>query len=100
MVARTLKRALYYLIGALGVGLALAALFLLTRTVQKSGDFDRMQEFIARSWYRYRDGDGVGLHPWRGETEFDYTGPPAPYEHLEVENVGGGELDDLQIGIE
>ena len=46
MVARTLKRALYYLIGASGVGLALAALFLLTRTVQKSGDFDRMQEVI------------------------------------------------------
>ena len=48
-------------------------------------DFDRMQEFIAHSWYRYRDGDGVGLHPWRGETELEYTGPPAPYEQLEVE---------------
>ena len=46
MVARTLKRALYYLIGAAGVGLALTALFLLTQTVEKSGDFDRMQEVI------------------------------------------------------
>ncbi|MDH3619336.1 MAG: ATP-binding protein [Gammaproteobacteria bacterium] len=46
MVARTLKRAFYYLIATSGVGLALAALFLLTQTVQKSGDFDRMQEVI------------------------------------------------------
>jgi len=46
MVARTLKRALYILIATAGVGLALAALFLLTQTVQKSGDFDRMQEVI------------------------------------------------------
>ena len=44
MVARTLKRAFYYLIAATGVGLGLAALFLLTQTVQKSGDFDRMQD--------------------------------------------------------
>lgn len=46
MVARTLKRALYILIATSGVGLALMALFLLTQTVQKSGDFDRMQEVI------------------------------------------------------
>jgi len=46
MVARTLKRALYTLIATLGVGMALAALFLLTQTVQKSADFDRMQEII------------------------------------------------------
>ena len=46
MVARTLKRALYILIATSGVGLALMALFLLTQTVQKSGDIDRMQEVI------------------------------------------------------
>ena len=46
MVARTLKRALYILIATSGVGLALVALFLLTQTVQKSGDFGRMQEVI------------------------------------------------------
>jgi len=46
MAARTLKRALYILIATSGVGLALVALFLLTQTVQKSGDFDRMQEVI------------------------------------------------------
>ena len=46
MVARTLKRAIYTLAAALGVGLALAALFLLTQTVQKSDDFDRLQDII------------------------------------------------------
>jgi len=33
-------------IATLGVGMALAALFLLTQTVQRSADFDRMQEII------------------------------------------------------
>jgi nitrogen fixation/metabolism regulation signal transduction histidine kinase len=46
MVARALKRALYFLMAASGVGLALAALFLLTQTVQKSDDFDRLQDVI------------------------------------------------------
>jgi hydrogenase large subunit len=48
-------------------------------------DMDRMQEFVDRSWYSYQGGPGVGLHPWEGETEFDYTGPQPPYSHLEVE---------------
>jgi len=46
MVARALKRAFYFLVAASGVGLALAALFLLTQTVQKSDDFDRLQDII------------------------------------------------------
>ncbi len=46
MVARTLKRVVYFLAGASGVGLAIAALFLLTQTVQKSDDFDRLQDII------------------------------------------------------
>ena len=46
MVARTLKRALYIVIATAGVGLAVAALFLLTQTVQKSDDFDRLQDII------------------------------------------------------
>ncbi len=46
MVARTLKRAFYFFIATSGVGLALAALFLLTQTVQKSDDFDRLQDVI------------------------------------------------------
>ena len=46
MVVRKIKRAFYVLVGASGVALAVAALFLLTRTVQKSDDFDRLQDVI------------------------------------------------------
>lgn len=48
-------------------------------------DFQRMQEFVAHSWYNYSSGDDKGLHPWQGETKFNYTGPKPPYDHLEVE---------------
>jgi hydrogenase large subunit len=44
-----------------------------------------MQEFVTHSWYQYSSGDQSGLHPWRGETEFLYTGPQPPYDHLNVE---------------
>jgi len=46
MATRTIKRAAYSLIAAAGVALALSALFLLTQTVQKSDDFDRLQDVI------------------------------------------------------
>lgn len=46
---------------------------------------DEIQEFVSHSWYKYSAGDGRGLHPHRGETEFNYTGPKPPYEHLNVE---------------
>ncbi|MCH8277395.1 MAG: HAMP domain-containing protein [Proteobacteria bacterium] len=46
MVTRTIKRTIYSLMGALGVILTLVALFLLTETVQKSDDFDRLQDII------------------------------------------------------
>jgi hydrogenase large subunit len=49
------------------------------------GDFQKMQEFIAHSWYEQSTGDQAGLHPWQGETKFNYTGPKPPYEQLEVE---------------
>ena len=48
-------------------------------------DFSLMKEFVTHSWYDYSKGDGVGLHPWEGETAFKYTGPKPPYEFLEVE---------------
>jgi hydrogenase large subunit len=51
-------------------------------------DFDadnEIQEFINHSWYKYSQGDAQGLHPFKGETEFNYTGPKPPYEHLDVE---------------
>ncbi|MBP1627265.1 MAG: hydrogenase large subunit [Holophagaceae bacterium] len=48
-------------------------------------DLDEIKEYIPHSWYKYAEGDQVGLHPWKGETEFNYTGPKPPYEHLNVE---------------
>ncbi|MFM8450553.1 MAG: nickel-dependent hydrogenase large subunit [Haliscomenobacter sp.] len=46
---------------------------------------DEVQEFINRSWYSYEGGKDKGLHPWKGETVLNYTGPKPPYEHLNVE---------------
>ena len=48
-------------------------------------DLNEIKEYISHSWYQYGGGDGVGLHPFKGETEFNYTGPKPPYEHLDVE---------------
>ena len=42
-------------------------------------------EEIAHSWYSYQGGDDKALHPYDGETEFNYTGPQPPYENLNVE---------------
>jgi hydrogenase large subunit len=39
-------------------------------------------EYITSSWYYYSDDDRVGHHPWKGETNPRYTGPPPPYQHL------------------
>lgn len=48
-------------------------------------DFLKMQEYISHSWYDYQEGEQKGLHPWEGETKFNYTGPKPPYEELEVD---------------
>lgn len=44
-----------------------------------------IQEFINKSWYSYEGGDDVGLHPWKGETKLNYTGPKPPYKNLNTE---------------
>jgi len=49
-------------------------------------DAEEIKEYISHSWYSYTAGDAAGLHPYAGETEFNYTGPMPPYEQL---NVGG-----------
>ncbi|MAD91771.1 MAG: two-component sensor histidine kinase [Gammaproteobacteria bacterium] len=46
MAARTLKRIIFALMGVASVSLVLAALFLLTQTVQRSDDLDRLQDII------------------------------------------------------
>ncbi len=48
-------------------------------------DFQKMQEFVAHSWYEQSVGDQAGLHPWKGETQFNFTGPKPPYDQLEVD---------------
>jgi hydrogenase large subunit len=53
--------------------------------VPDPNDFAKMQEFITHSWYDYKGGDQAGLHPWKGETTFNYTGPKPPYDYLEVD---------------
>jgi hydrogenase large subunit len=44
----------------------------------------QVQEFVSHSWYDYRGGRDVGLHPYVGETKLAYSGPKPPYEHLDV----------------
>nr|CRH04976.1 Uptake hydrogenase large subunit precursor [Candidatus Magnetococcus massalia] len=46
---------------------------------------EEIQEFISHSWYNYKDGKDKGLHPYKGETEFNYDGPETPYKHLDVD---------------
>ena len=46
---------------------------------------DEIQEFIAHSWYNYSGGKEQGLHPYNGETEFNYDGPKPPYDQLDIE---------------
>jgi hydrogenase large subunit len=48
-------------------------------------DAEEIKEYISHSWYKYSGGDEHGLHPWNGETEFNYTGPTPPYDHLNIE---------------
>ncbi len=48
-------------------------------------DAEEIKEYIAHSWYKYSSGDNTGLHPWKGETEFNYTGPKPPYDQLNVD---------------
>jgi hydrogenase large subunit len=43
-----------------------------------------IQEFIAHSWYAYEAGKEMGLHPFRGETKLNYTGPQPPFDHLDT----------------
>ena len=49
----------------------------------KADDPEQIQEYVNNSWYEYSKGDKTGLHPWEGETKFNYTGPKPPYEHLD-----------------
>jgi hydrogenase large subunit len=43
-----------------------------------------IQEFVAHSWYDYQGGKDTGLHPYKGETQLNYSGPAPPYQHLDT----------------
>ena len=51
---------------------------------------EHIQEFIDRSWYSYdgNEGNGVGKHPYEGETTLNYTGPKESYKdkNLNIDN--------------
>ncbi|MEJ2635547.1 MAG: nickel-dependent hydrogenase large subunit [Calditrichia bacterium] len=51
----------------------------------KGDDPEQVKEYITHSWYKYANGDKQSLHPWEGETEFNFTGPTPPYEQLNVD---------------
>ena len=51
----------------------------------KGDDPDQVREYVTHSWYKYEEGDDKSLHPWEGESEFNYTSPKPPYEHLNVD---------------
>jgi hydrogenase large subunit len=46
---------------------------------------DKVAEYIAHSWYTYNEGNTAGLHPWKGETQPNYTGPQPPFEFLNTD---------------
>ncbi|WEK37971.1 MAG: nickel-dependent hydrogenase large subunit [Candidatus Pseudobacter hemicellulosilyticus] len=50
-------------------------------------DDAEVQEFITNSWYEYKGGKDVGLHPWKGESKIKYTGPMPPFEHLDTDQA-------------
>jgi len=49
-------------------------------------DEQKIAEYVDFSWYEYSVGSGKGLHPSKGETNYKYTGPKPPYEHLNTDS--------------
>ncbi|PLX79604.1 MAG: hydrogenase 2 large subunit [Desulfuromonas sp.] len=47
-------------------------------------DEAKITEYVTNSWYNYAQGDDKGLHPYKGETKHNYTGPKPPYEWLDT----------------
>jgi Ni,Fe-hydrogenase I large subunit len=48
-------------------------------------DQEKITEYVTHSWYEYKEGDTKSLHPWKGETNYKYTGPKPPYEFLNTD---------------
>jgi len=63
---------------------------ILDRDLSKIHELDleeenQIQEFVDHSWYDYEGGAGTGLHPYKGETTLNYTGPKPPYDQLNID---------------
>jgi Ni,Fe-hydrogenase I large subunit len=52
----------------------------------KVGPFDpsKITEQVKHSWYSYQAGDDGDLHPFKGETKPNFTGPKPPFERLDT----------------
>jgi len=48
-------------------------------------DEEKITEYVTHSWYNYSGGDDKGLHPYKGETNHNYTGPKPPYDFLDTD---------------
>lgn len=48
-------------------------------------DLKTVEEYVNNSWYDYEGDGNAGLHPWKGETKINYSGPKPPYTHLDVD---------------
>ena len=46
---------------------------------------EKITEQVKHSWYNYEGGDDKGLHPFKGETSPNYTGPMPPYDRLNTD---------------
>ena len=46
-------------------------------------DHQKITESVAHSYYEYDGDDGIGKHPWDGQTNPKYQGPNPPFETLE-----------------
>jgi [NiFe] hydrogenase large subunit/hydrogenase large subunit len=60
---------------------------ILDRDLSKVVPYDpaQVKEFVTSSWYEYPQGDTTGLHPYEGETNPKYAGPPTPWKYLQDE---------------
>ena len=58
---------------------------ILDKDLTKVHEYDqaKVREYIHSSWYEYQKGDGVGLHPYEGETIPKYSGPKPPWTYLQ-----------------
>ena len=48
-------------------------------------DPTHISEYVTHSWYNYAEGDGVGIHPSKGQTNPEYSGPKPPFDFLKTD---------------